>query len=507
MRPRPATTEAGEQTASLIDAPPGITDVSTEEAGRLRVYSRPITYNGRRLGTFRVADPRAPIDSAQSALRNTFLLVGAIALLFSIVIAAWLATLITRPLRRIASVASDVDAGDLSHRIGDMESSDEVHVLAESFDHMLNRLEGAFRRQREFLSDASHELRTPLTVVRGQTELLRRVGEDPEERRRVVDMLLREIDQMNRLVDDMLSLARAEAGELVRPQAVDLAEFLEDLERDLPLLGDRDFRVEGVRQGTLQADPERLSQVFRNLVSNAVRHTGAGGPDHGLERGPRRADRVLRGRHRGGDSARPARADLRPLLPDRRGTGPRSRRKRARPADRARDRRGPRRADLGRVNARRRRDGQVRDASLLGRPAGSLRDLSRAGLSAPSQGVRGWPHETSDPHSHRSTVRSVLPRRPDGSRLRDQVDTGLGLEAGHGPSPDQGDPRDQDPDGPCRGEAHDSPPASGRSSTAVSQAQVPVQAPAKVRSRVSPTGGEHEGDEGDDGGETEARDD
>jgi signal transduction histidine kinase len=112
-------------------------------------------------------------------------------------------------------------------------------------------------------------------VIRGQTELLRRVGDDPEERRRVVDLLLREVDQMNRLVDDMLSLARAEAGELIRPQVVDLAEFLEDLERDLPLLGDREFRVEGVRQGKLEADPERLAQVFRNLVSNAVRHTGA----------------------------------------------------------------------------------------------------------------------------------------------------------------------------------------------------------------------------------------
>ena len=268
-------TETGEQAASLLDAPAGITDVSTEEAGDLRVYSRPIIYDGRQLGTFRVADPRATIDTAQSALRNTFLLVGAIALLCSILVAAWLATLITGPLRRIAGVASDVDAGDLSHRIGDVEGADEVHVLAESFDHMLDRLEGAFKRQRDFVSDASHELRTPLTVVRGQAELLGRVSDDSGERRRVVEMLLREIDQMNRLVDDMLSLARAEAGELVRPRTVQLDEFFEDLERDLPLLGERDFRVEAVPPGTLEADPERLSQVFRNLVSNAMRHTGA----------------------------------------------------------------------------------------------------------------------------------------------------------------------------------------------------------------------------------------
>jgi two-component system, OmpR family, sensor kinase len=273
-----AGAESGERRASLVDAPYGFDDVSTEEAGTLRVYSHAIEADGRRIGTFRVADPRAPITRAQSALRNTFLLVGAVALLVAVAIAAWLATLIARPLKKIASVASAVDAGDLSHRIGPVRSSDEVEVLGESFDHMLDRLEGAFRRQREFVSDASHELRTPLTVLRGQTELLRRVGGDPEERRRVTDTLLRELEQTNRLVDDMLALAQAEAGELLQPQAVDLEDYLEDLERDLSLLGDRDYRVEGARQGTLQADPERLTQVFRNLVRNAIRHTGPGDP-------------------------------------------------------------------------------------------------------------------------------------------------------------------------------------------------------------------------------------
>jgi two-component system OmpR family sensor kinase len=268
--------EGAERSASLLDAPEGLANVSTAEASRLRVYSQPILAGGRQLGTFRVADPRAPIERAQSALRNTFLVVGAVALLVSLIVAGWLATLITRPIRRVASVASDVDAGDLTHRIGDVRSSDEVRLLAESFDHMLDRLEGAFQRQREFVSDASHELRTPLTVLRGQTELLKRVGNDPEERRRVVGMLLRELDQMNRLIEDMLALARAEAGELVRPQTLVLGEFLEDLERDLPLLGVRDFHVERIPNGTLEADAERLTQVFRNLAQNAVDHTATG---------------------------------------------------------------------------------------------------------------------------------------------------------------------------------------------------------------------------------------
>jgi two-component system, OmpR family, sensor kinase len=273
---RGAGAEARESRATLVDAPYGFEDVSTEETGALRLYSRPIEVAGRQIGIFRVAEPRAPITRAQSALRNTFLLVGVIALLVAVAVAAWLATLIARPLRKIATVASEVDAGELSHRIGRVRSSDEVEVLAESFDRMLDRLEGAFRRQRQFVSDASHELRTPLTVLRGQTELLRRVGDDPEERRRVTDTLLRELDQTNRLVADMLALAQAESGELVHPQTVDLEDYLEDLERDLPLFGKRDYRLEGTRRGTLEADPERLTQVFRNLVRNATRHTGPG---------------------------------------------------------------------------------------------------------------------------------------------------------------------------------------------------------------------------------------
>src|SRR5262245_21760663 len=273
-----AVRESGEASppTTLLNAPEGFANVDAEEAGSLRIYSTPIDAAGKRLGMFRAADPRAPIQRAQSSLRNTVLLVGVVALVLALAVAAWLATLITRPLRRMATVASAVDAGDLSHRIGNVHGTDEVNVLADSFDHMLDRLEGAFRRQREFVSDASHELRTPLTVLRGQTELLRRVGHDPEERRRVVETLLRELDQTNRLVDDMLSLAKAEAGELVRPQPLDLDEYLQDLERDLPLLGERDYRLEGTRTGTLEADPERLTQVFRNLVRNAVYHTSAG---------------------------------------------------------------------------------------------------------------------------------------------------------------------------------------------------------------------------------------
>jgi signal transduction histidine kinase len=164
----------------------------------------------------------------------------------------------------MAAVASRVEAGDLSRRSGLGGRNDEVGVLAHAFDRMLDRLELAFERQRDFVSDASHELRTPLTVLRGQLEQL---GHEPA---------LRELDRMNRLVDDMLTLAAAEATDIIRPEPIDLADFLEDMRRDLPLLGDRDYRLEGPAAGTLQGDPHRLAQVLRNLVRNAIAVTEPG---------------------------------------------------------------------------------------------------------------------------------------------------------------------------------------------------------------------------------------
>ena len=81
---------------------------------------------------------------------------------------------------------------------------------------------------------------------------------------------------MDRLVDDMLTLASAEAGRLVQPRPIALEDFFEDVRRDLPLFGERDFHVEPAA-GTLQGDPDRLTQVLRNLVRNAVAHTDPGG--------------------------------------------------------------------------------------------------------------------------------------------------------------------------------------------------------------------------------------
>ena len=217
-----------------------------------------------------VANPLTSVQQAQTSLRRAFFVVCAFALLVAIAVGLGLARLIAAPLQRMARVAAAVDAGDLSVRSGAVAARGEVGVLSDAFDHMLDRLERAFKRQQDFVSDASHELRTPISVIRAQVELLDRTDERKRHENTVT--LLRRLDQLDRLVGDMLTLASAETGQLIEPQAIDLHDYFEDLRRDLPLFGDRDFHLVAVG-GTLWADPDRLTQVLRNLVRNAVAHT------------------------------------------------------------------------------------------------------------------------------------------------------------------------------------------------------------------------------------------
>jgi signal transduction histidine kinase len=262
------------EVTGLLDARTGLTTASVVEAGGMRVLATPIKSGHRVVGMLRVASPLTPVQQAQSSLRHAFVIVGALALLVAIAVGLGLASLIAAPLRRMSQVAAAVSGGDLSVRSGAISGRGEVEVLSGAFDNMLDRLERAFKRQRDFVSDASHELRTPLAVLRAQVELLDRET-DERKRHEGTVTLLRRLDELDRLVGDMLTLASAEAGQLIEPVTIELRDFFEDLRRDLPLFGDRNFQLDPV-DGILHADPARLTQVLRNLIRNAVAHTEPG---------------------------------------------------------------------------------------------------------------------------------------------------------------------------------------------------------------------------------------
>jgi signal transduction histidine kinase len=269
--------------SSLRSAPAGYTTLVLPDVGDLRLLKRVVTLHGGVNVTIGVGEPLASVAHAQRGVARAFILAGSLALACALLASYFLGARLSRPLRRMASVAARVDAGDLHPRIHQQGGDgDELKVLADSFDHMLDRLTDAFAGQRAFVADASHELRTPLTVIRGQLEVLASQREPPgEEVRRVERLVQAEIARISRLVDDLLLLAKTEQTEFLRLEEVDLAPFVGELWDGMSLLATRRFELGSIPEGSLRADPDRLAQALRNLLGNAIEHTTA---EHGLVR-------------------------------------------------------------------------------------------------------------------------------------------------------------------------------------------------------------------------------
>lgn len=217
----------------------------------------------------------SPIEDAQSDAEKTFLAVGGATLLAALLAGYLLAARTASPLRRFAATAAEVDAGDLSPRLeSNPASAAELRTLAEAFNHMLDRLDQAFARQRQFVSDASHELRSPMTAIRGQIEVLaRNESPSPEEIRRVEAMTMAEMRRVERLLDDLLALARLDEETEPSMDDIEAAPFL----RGLAAANHERMEIGELASGTIRIDPDLIAQVIRNLLSNAHRHTGPDG--------------------------------------------------------------------------------------------------------------------------------------------------------------------------------------------------------------------------------------
>jgi two-component system OmpR family sensor kinase len=276
----------------LLSAGYGYSTLSLPDVGHLRLLKRLVNVPGGRAGrrsktgravTIGVGESLASVAHAQRGVARAFILAGLLTLAGALLASLAIGARFSRPLRRMATVAAQVDAGDLHPRIHDVErEGQEVRVLADAFNHMLDRLTDAFAGQRAFVADASHELRTPLTVIRGQLEVLAAQQDPPgEEVRRVERLVQAEIARVTRLVDDLLVLAKAEQTQFLRLEPIELEPFVEELWSGATLLAPRRYELGGVPAGTLLADPDRLAQALRNLLANAIAHTA---PEHGLVR-------------------------------------------------------------------------------------------------------------------------------------------------------------------------------------------------------------------------------
>lgn len=246
----------------------------------LRVLTVPLQVGGRLAGSIQVASKLSLVDATQQTL--LFVLVAGAFLSITIAgVAVWLSThQALAPLEDVTRVALHVTrADDLSRRIPYQGlPGDEIGQLIHAFNQTLSRLENLFNTQRRFMADVGHELRTPLTVIKGNVDLMRRIGESDDESLCSIES---EVDRLTRLVGDLLLLAQAESGRIpLDHRVVELDTLTLDVLNQMNVLTREKhlaLRLGEFDQVLVCGDNDRLKQVLVNLLGNAIQYTPVNG--------------------------------------------------------------------------------------------------------------------------------------------------------------------------------------------------------------------------------------
>jgi two-component system OmpR family sensor kinase len=247
----------------------------------LRPYSRVLSA-GKQSYKLVLLQSLHPQKELLEDIRNTFLLVIPIALLLASAGGYFLARKSLAPVAAMASQAKSMGASNLGARLAVANQRDELGQLALSFNQLLARLEESFERQRRFIADASHELRTPVAILRGETEVtLSRADRSPEEYRETLAILRDESQRLARIIEDLFTLTRADAGEYpLSFTGLYLDELAVDVlhrTRSLAMAKNITLCSSITPELPLHADEALLRRMLLNLLDNAIKYTPEGG--------------------------------------------------------------------------------------------------------------------------------------------------------------------------------------------------------------------------------------
>lgn len=269
-------------------AQPGVSTADLGPGRHVRLVIVSVRRGGRRVATVQVLMTTAALDAAWDRLVAAMSVAGGLTVLIAAVGGLVLADRTLTPVDRITRLAAGIGAGDLHRRVGDAvggsgrRQTDELGRLVSTFDGMLARLEDAVAARRRLTADVAHELGTPIATIVSTAEIALRRPRRPDEYRTVLQQVVAEGQHMGRLVDDLLLLARVDAGRLpLEQEIVELDEVCRQAVRAYaPLAQERDIalRARWPREALLVVGDEgRLGQVVRNLLDNALRYTPSGG--------------------------------------------------------------------------------------------------------------------------------------------------------------------------------------------------------------------------------------
>ena len=215
-----------------------------------------------------------------TALGKFLLFADLIGFLAALAAGYFMSNRILRPIREITRAARRIEVERMDSRIEVPPSKDEVTELADTFNHMLDRLQTGLRQQQRFVSDASHELRTPVTVILGYSDLLSRWGrENPEVLDEGIESIRSEAEDMQQLIEKLLFLARTDQKrQVLHKEEMELSELVEDIMRKMEMVEkEHEISLSRNDKGRIYADPVLMRQMLRIFLDNAVKYTPAGG--------------------------------------------------------------------------------------------------------------------------------------------------------------------------------------------------------------------------------------
>jgi len=258
----------------------------TAEGERVRLLAIPVELSipgppsGTQSAALVIARSPRQIDNALARLVRTLAIAVPLALALAAAGGIFLARRALKPVDKIAETAREIEESDLSRRIS-VNTKDELGRLAATLNAMIGRLEKAFQRQKQFTSDASHELRTPLAVIEAESSLALQKERPSSDYQRSLEIISQESRQMSSLIDQLLTLARADAGkEQWNFTEVDLGKLISNLSTDIDVLCQEmglSFQLDHTENLVVKGDEARLRGLFMNLLDNAVKYTPSPG--------------------------------------------------------------------------------------------------------------------------------------------------------------------------------------------------------------------------------------
>jgi signal transduction histidine kinase len=244
--------------------------------GRVALAAQPLAH---KRGVLVLSDSLSDVEANVALIRRQILYSGAVALVIALLAGYLVARALSQRVNRLEQAARKVAAGDFSNPIR-ADSDDELGQLATAFDDMQNQLARLDRARKQFIASASHELRTPIFSLGGFLELLADEDLDEDTRRAFLEQLRGQVDRMRMLATELLDLSRLESGALeLHPEPTDLGELAREVAAEFTPAAQRhrtDVRLDVREPLELECDPERVAQVLRILLDNAIVHTPAG---------------------------------------------------------------------------------------------------------------------------------------------------------------------------------------------------------------------------------------